>query len=209
MDIDQVSVSKPHIRALGTDHGEIFHDTYFHKDKDNPKQVKETIRFWVKDTVYEVSESVEGMVVGYHLDPKDIDFIHVCHGGDHGKEKFRFAIKVVMRMKNGDYYDDVFGISDVACRKDHPEILDNTCLPKIIEDINSIENKDFIFTKEGESDLYTMDWIDTATPTTTQKNSVRVKPINFLAGDLAFLAVMMGKENFSAAWCSLLAITEL
>jgi hypothetical protein len=29
-----------------------------------------------------------------------------------------------------------------------------------------------------------------------------VKPTSFLAGDLAFLAVIMGKEDFSSSWCN-------
>ena len=28
-----------------------------------------------------------------------------------------------------------------------------------------------------------------------------IKPTSFLAGDLAFLAIMMGKDNFSSSWC--------
>ena len=139
------------------------------------------------------------------MDPDEIDFIYICHGGDHGKEKFRFAAKVLIRMNDGRYYDDVFGLADVACKKDHPEVLDNTCMPDLITGINAIENGVLVFETDGQSlsiDLVSKDLVSESA------NKLVIRPISFLSGDLAFLAYMMGKENFSPAWCNWCSLSK-
>ncbi len=152
MDIPKVGVAEKHLRALGVDHGEIKHGTYYYSDPSNPSKVKEEVRYWTKDPVYEFIQTLEGLINGYSLSPLEIDYIHIVHGGDHGKNKFRFASKVILCMKNGESYSQVFGLADVACRKDHAIILDNTCMPSLVEGINTIEECDILFSYESEDD---------------------------------------------------------
>ena len=112
-------------------------------------------------------------------------------------------------MKNGTYYDDVFGLADVACKKDHPEVLDNTCMPALISGINAVETSDLVFEKDGESwsiDLVSVDPI--LRSTTASENKFAIHPVSYLSGDLAFLAYMMGKENFSPAWCNWCSLSK-
>ena len=152
MDIPKVSVAEKHLRALGVDHGEIKHGTYYYSDPSNPSKVKEEVRYWTKDPVYEFMQMLEGLINGYSLSPLEIDYIHIVHGGDHGKNKFRFASKVILCMKIGESYSQVFGLADVACRKDRAIILDNTCMPSLVEGINTIEECDILFSYESEDD---------------------------------------------------------
>jgi hypothetical protein len=51
MDISKVGVAEKHLRALGVDHGEIKHGTYYYSDPSNPSKVKEEVRYWTKDPV--------------------------------------------------------------------------------------------------------------------------------------------------------------
>jgi len=87
MDIPKVGVAEKHLRALGVDHGEIKHGTYYYTDLSNPSKVKEEVRYWTKDPVYEFIQTIEGLINGYSLSPLEIDYIHIVHGGDHGKNK--------------------------------------------------------------------------------------------------------------------------
>ena len=96
MDLDRVAVSETHLRALGKDHCEIKLGTHLYTDPENPVKVKEEICFWAKDPTFEFIQSTESIINGYDLDPDEIEFINICHGGDHGKNKFRFASKVVL-----------------------------------------------------------------------------------------------------------------
>jgi hypothetical protein len=101
MDIPKVGVAEKRLRALGIDHGEIKHGTYYYyyHDPSNPSKVKEEVRYWTKDPVYEFIQMLEGLINGYSLIPLEIDYIHIVHGGDHGKDKFRFASKVIVKRK--------------------------------------------------------------------------------------------------------------
>jgi hypothetical protein len=87
MDIPKVGVAEKHLHALGVDHGEIKHGTYYFIDLSNPSKVKEEVRYWTKDPVYEFIQ-IEGLINVYSLSPLEIDYIHIVHGGDHGKLLF-------------------------------------------------------------------------------------------------------------------------
>ncbi len=58
MDIPKVGVAEKHLRALGVDHGEIKHGTYYYSDPSNPSKVKEEVRYWTKDPVYEFIQTL-------------------------------------------------------------------------------------------------------------------------------------------------------
>jgi len=74
MDILKVGVAEKHLRALGVYHGEIKHETYYYTDLFNPSKVKEEVRYWTKDPVYEFIQTIEGLINGYSLSPLEIDF---------------------------------------------------------------------------------------------------------------------------------------
>ncbi len=84
MDIPKVGVAEKHLRALGFDHGEIKHGTYYYSDPSNPSKVKEEVRYWTKDPVYKFIQMLKGLINGHSLSPLEIDYIHIVHGGDHG-----------------------------------------------------------------------------------------------------------------------------
>ena len=110
---------------------------------------------------------------------------------------------MILCMKNGESYSQVYGLADVACRKDHAIILDNTCMPSLVEGINTIEECDILFLYASEDDdKDTNTLILTLSPTHRHVSTFYVKPTSFLAGDLAFLAVIMGKEDFSSSLCN-------
>jgi len=58
MDIPKVGVAEKHLRALGVDHGEIKHGTYYYTDLSNPSKVKEEVWYWTKETVYKFNQMI-------------------------------------------------------------------------------------------------------------------------------------------------------
>jgi hypothetical protein len=89
----------------------------------------------------------------------------------------------------------------VARRKDHPVILNNTCMPFLIEGINTFEESDGVFLFAADVNEAELN-INLAPTNRHASSSFSLKPTSFLVGDLAFLAVVMGKENFSSSWCN-------
>ena len=96
MDVSEVSVPDRRVQELGTDHGVITCGTYLYSDPTNPNRVKEEVQYWTKDPVYEFLQSVHSLINGWELHPENIKDISIIHGGDHGKQKFRFASKVII-----------------------------------------------------------------------------------------------------------------
>ena len=214
MDISEVSVPEWRVRELGTDNGVIICGSYLYSDPTNPNRVKEEVQYWTKDPLFEVLESVHSIINGWKLHPNNVKDISIIHGGDHGKQKFRFATKVIIRMNNGQSYAQVFGLADVACRKDHGEILDNTCMPYLIPGINEIFDSDIVLEHSSEDDsaigenaTFTLRWAKKDED--HHSGILLISPMSYMAGDLAFLAYMMGKENFSSQWCNWCRSTKL
>ena len=200
MDIKQVGVTEIRMRVLGIDHGEIMHGTNYYTDPTNPSKVKEEVRYWTKDPSYEFIQMLQTTINDYNLNPSDVDYIHIVHGGDHGKNKFHFVSKLILSMKNGKLYSQVFGLADVACRKDHAIILENTCMPLIMKGIDTIETSDIVFLYASNADDGEL--VIDLDQSNRHACSFSIKPLSFLAGNLAFLAVTMGKENISSSWCN-------
>jgi hypothetical protein len=91
VNIKQVGVTENHLRALGVYYGEIKHGTYYYSDPTNPSKLKEEVREWTKNPDYKFVQMLQGTINGYNLNSSDIDYIHIGHGGDHGKNMFHFA----------------------------------------------------------------------------------------------------------------------
>ena len=143
------------------------------------------------------------MINGYELDPSTIDFVHACYNGDHGKRKFHFAAKVVLRMTDGKYYNGVFSLANVKCKKDNAQVLDKTCMPELVRGKNFINCSHLTFAKEndGTMSFYPMEQF----PSNSNGNKDIIKPITptvYIAGDLVFLAIMMVKADFTSSWCN-------
>ena len=206
MDLPKVSVEEKRMRRLGADCGLITHGSYHYSDPDNPDKVKELIRYWTKDPVVELLQSLQGLINGYVLHPSDINYIHVVQSGDHGKGKFRFATKVVIGMNDGTTYSDVFGLADVDCKKDHPIILEQTIMPVLTEGINKIHDSEIIFSSATDNDTIEEEEMSISLSLGVKdgndSSTICIKPTCLHAGDLAYLAFIMGKANFSSTWCN-------
>lgn len=119
---------------------------YHHEHKEG--EVKERIRFWHKSPSDAFVHSIECMVNGNHLDPNEIDWTAVCHGGDHATKdtgKYRFLAKSILKMKNDKIYMDIYSLADIQCKKDKFEILDATIMTPMMEGIDEIAQGKLIF----------------------------------------------------------------
>ena len=58
------------------------------------------------------------MIESEKIDPFYIEYIHVCHEGDHRKGKFRMVSKVIIKMLNGRCFRIIYSEGNVLCKKD-------------------------------------------------------------------------------------------
>ena len=73
-------------------------------------------------------------------------------------------------------------------------------MPLLMKGINTIEEIDMIFSYASEADDGEL--IINLAPSNRHASSFSLNPTSFLACDLAFLAVIVGKENFGSSWCN-------
>jgi hypothetical protein len=116
-------------------------------------------------------------------------------------------------MDNGDCHSEVLGMANVKCCKDHTHILDHTCMPEMIKGVNLIERLHVFFLLEpiGNNQTKMILSLSDATDGESDDGTIyhTIKPVTYIAGDLAFLAYLMGKDNFSSTWCNWCKIPSL
>eukprot|EP00984_Skeletonema_dohrnii_P027892 scaffold17602_cov77-Skeletonema_dohrnii-CCMP3373.AAC.2 len=181
---------------IGKAAGEVKYDEWIYSTKDEDGTTKhEKIKYWWKDPVAEVTSMVASILNGYaDLNPDDIAFIYVCHGGDHGKAKFRFTTKLIIQFKDGGpCIERLLPVGDILCKKDSAEVLRGTLIPKLAAGVNRLANEHLIFKKDDE---------DKWCVTLGAADPDSIKPESFIAGDLAYLACLLGKDGFEGDWCN-------
>jgi len=67
-------------------------------------EAKERVKYWYKDASEEFLSSIESIMNSKKLDPKEIEWINHCAGGDHTDVKFRFLAKSIVKTVKGKYY---------------------------------------------------------------------------------------------------------
>ena len=196
--------SEGKLRKLGGAHVNIHADVYFYEKKAG--EVRECVKYWYKDPAEEFVSSVESIINAQELDPKDIAYINHCAGGDHADVKFRFLAKTIVATVDGKYYVDIYSLADVHCKKDTGELLNNTIMDLMVNGMNEIAAGKLIFNEivheEGDMELkeYKVELVETVDEASS--TGVIKNPRSYLTGDLAFLSIMLGKENFEGWWCN-------
>ena len=94
-------------------------------------------------------------------------------GGDHGQGVFRFPMKILYIMNNGNRHESIQPVGYILCKKDNGIILKNTIIKDVGDSINSLnESMSFNNQQLFSSNIY-------------------------VTGDLAFLAILLGTKILS------------
>ena len=202
-DVTKIGDHEGHWWALGKGHSKVEKGLFLYQKEEG--DIPERIHYWWKNPVHEFSGHVSHLINGFSLDPNNIEFINNVYGGDHGKGKFRFTAKIIIKMKDNSYCERVYPVGDVKCRKDNRIVLSNTIFSHVCERVNFLyHNPSYFFCKDGEWCLSFEEDVDPyAMAMDEGKVVVTVQQNVFIAGDLAYLAVVMGKEGYEKDWCCL------
>ena len=113
---------------------------------------------------------------------------------DHGKGHSRITCNFISRTRNpenGEWQEEenAYTIGNARCRKDNADIVMNTFGTLLNDDLKTLPS--IISIVEGQAEF--------GANATAQKNI----PINlFMAGDILFYNMVIGKEGMSRWWCS-------
>jgi hypothetical protein len=132
--------------------------------------------------------------------------IDIVFGGDHGARRFRAVIKIIFRNtedKSVPSYSIVLTVGNIDCRKETRQILEATIAKPINEALNRIFNKFFVVNYQGNQYLLTIaDEPAAAEGPAGINGAFSFSTRTFIAGDLAFFSLILGKENRSGKWCN-------
>ena len=201
MDRVQFAMSESAWRKLGEDHGTITGNKYIYKSEEGKRD--EIIQWWSMDPAAELELRLTDFANrDDDFDPTQIEYVHSIYSGDHGKGKLRFCSKLVIGLKDSETKATVvYPLGDVKCRKDKSVIFKNTIKDSLAEGINRVEHGKIEFVKDEDSNKWNCRLInpDHANYNTISDNILDVTA--FMVGDLKFLSMMLGKENFEGDWC--------
>ena len=123
----------------------------------------------------------------------------MCHGGDHGKGKFRLTTKIIVKTNSGENISIIYPLADVKCKKDNGAVIKSTILPKIVSGVNRLADCSIKLTEHNGLWCATLE----DPRASTEAGSVTIIPQTYLSGDLAYLCMIVGKEGYEGDWCYL------
>ena len=124
-------------------------------------------------------------------------------GGDHLKGEFRASIHLNQKFTSGINITRIFRIAHVQCKKENGDILDNTAMTPIWNRLKNICSGHFL----GCTNKVKIQFIILShgcpipSPRGGGGGCGSVSPRVFFTGDLAFYAIVLGKEGSSPNWC--------
>lgn len=140
------------------------------------------------------------------FDPSSIVTTASIYTGDQGKGKLRFGSKLVIRTKPANdikSYPTIYPLADIKCKKDNGAIFKLTVKDNLAKGINRIEHGKVMFDSkevEGQQKWYCT-IVDPGSACYRPADPSVIDVVAFVIGDLKFLSMMLGKENFDTGHC--------
>ena len=199
---EMFTVSEAAWRRLGIGHGFIKNGTWSYDKKDGKRPEK--VSWWTMDAAEELElRCTDFANIGDDFCPQDIEYIHSIYTGDHGKGKFRMGAKLVIGLKGKKKAVAVYPLADVKCKKDTGEVFKETVHENLAAGINKVEHGRVKFEKNDDgkwkASIIDQDHVDFNGDDTVDTTA-------FMIGDLKFLSMILGKENFDGLWCYLCSL---
>jgi len=196
----RVSVPEKAIREL--------EDGVLHPISDSVVVDKEMITFWYRniDEVVLHRLKTEFKFRGKeYFQQFGFNSIDIVFGADHGARRFRAAIKVIFRNKENTTvspFSVVITVGNIYCSKESREILEKTIAKPINESLKRIVNKFFIVYCQADQFISTIADEAATADDPSRSDTFCFSTRTFIAGDLAFFSLILGKENRSSKWCN-------
>ncbi len=140
---------------------------------------------------------------------KNLVSIEVILGGDHGQGAFRWPVKIVLRYTQNQVKSIERWFGEVVCMKDTYDLLKHTLAKPITEGLKRMMEND-VATGAGHDGRIVFDLTTSHTryalkgEENTDESRFLMLPFRIhFSGDLAFLAMCLGKPGSSSMYCYL------
>jgi len=126
--------------------------------------------------------------------------VQVVAGGNHGDTAFQFGASVFVELNNGKTLDFEVLVCEVICRKDTGPLIEATILTALTAGLKILAGTPIHIYKDCNQELCVKFEIPTTPDCITSKT---LKVHTYIMGDLAFQAMVLGKESMASHWCML------
>jgi hypothetical protein len=179
---------------------------------DSVKVGRTQVHFWYKKIDEVVCHRVKTELKMRGQDfftKKGYSSLDVVLGCDHGARRFRAQLRLIFRNsgdKQVEPYSITLCVGSIDCAKDTREVLEKTIGKYLNESLHVIINNKYVvahtITSATNEDINVMTFAEEP-PSIASNNSVHwFVTICFVANDLAFFGLALGKENSSTCWCT-------
>ena len=181
-------------------HTEVYQDTIQYAYEEG--KAKETIDFQYKNAADETSAQLKRQLRSRGIkDLKDIDRIDFIIGADHGKGAFIVGAKIVVTLKQDSIHESFsfeISIAEIICRKDTAAVLKATIHDELTKGLKTIADNNINITLNDNNEIECC-----FSTQHVNEPATSLKATMYVVGDLAFYAMVLGKEGMSGNWCHL------
>jgi hypothetical protein len=165
-----------------------------------PGQEKAEFIEWTEKNIDdEITLNLQCYLSSKSISPSDIVRIQIVAGGDHGDTAFQFGALVSVELVEGvGNIDFEVSVCKVICQKDTAKLIESTILTQLTNGLEMISTMPLhIHTDELGNIQCQFSNTPPSIRTTTPIIDV------YITGDLAFQAMVLGKESMAGHWCML------
>jgi hypothetical protein len=130
--------------------------------------------------------------------------IDVVFGGDHGARRFRAVTKIIFRSNvqpDLEPFSIVMQVGNIDIAKDTRSVLERTLGIPLNESVKRVHGKKVVV-RLLDNDTPTITLTEELPGEQENNNFISFHVRTFITGDLAFFAIILGKENMSTQWCT-------
>ncbi len=170
----------------------------------------ETIHFWYRHIdlaiLHRVKTEIDCRGVLF-FKQQGYNSADIVFGGDHGARRFRAVVKLILRNNNNKEVKPlsvVLTVGSINCAKENRDILEKTIMGHMNQGLKRLVNKYLIAQCHNQGTTVTF---GDEPPATEEEIAINgdifcLSTRTFIAGDMSFFAIILGKENMSGKWCT-------
>ena len=156
-----------------------------------------TVEVEYQDVSEITRDTVQKILRKHNIKPEDILDIHFVFGGDHGVGAFRLSYRCIVTLKDNTMFHDG-GICGTINGKDKPEILEESIMEWLTEDLKRINDLKLFVTCDDDANAV-CSFMNEDDNDDTNAFGFKVGIIN--SGDLKWFCTILGMDGMSNQWC--------
>jgi hypothetical protein len=127
--------------------------------------------------------------------PSDVAHVQVVAGGNHGDTAFQFGASVSVYLTDNRVIEFEVSVCELICCKDTGKLIETTILPRLTRGLKIVA-KWHLHIKNNKQGQIKCEFKDARSI-----NSLTID--TYVTGNLAFQAMVLGKELMARWWCML------